>query len=222
MSRPRNPRFSRLILFLFVVTILILSIIIKQQIQRREAPSIEETGGKPRVIDGDTFVDSQGRTIRLLGIDTPEKGEPYYGEAKADLAQLLAGKSLRFELGREPQDRYGRLLAFVFVEDTVLVNARLIEDGMARTYFFEANISGGPYGDRLCQAQQQAHRQRKGIWSLKVENAADRYFGNPHTLRFHRPSCNSIERSDTTKLIRDIDRGRFIDQCYSPCRNCKP
>lgn len=174
------------------------------------------------MIDGDTFVDSAGRKIRLLGIDTPEKGEPYYQEAKLELAELISGRRLKYELGSESTDRYGRLLAFIFVDDTLFVNARLLEEGLARAYFFEENISASQYGDRLCGAQREAFHQHKGIWSLKIENPSDRYFGNQHTLRFHRPSCSAVERGDTTTMIRSTDRNFFINNCYSPCRNCKP
>lgn len=174
------------------------------------------------MIDGDTFVDADGRTIRLLAIDTPEKGEPYYRNAKDELGRIIGGHRLRFEFGPEANDRYGRLLAFVFADDSIFVNARLLEEGLARAYFFEENMLTSPYADRLCQSQKVALRASRGIWSLTKPRAETRYFGNPRTLRFHRPSCNSIAHADTTTLVRTTSRDSLLEQCYSPCRNCKP
>ena len=174
------------------------------------------------MIDGDTFVDADGRKIRLLGMDTPEKGEPYCSAATDELSRLIAGRKLRFEYGGQPDDRYGRKLAFVFADDSIFVNERLLADGLARAYFFEENMLDSPYADRLCRAQRSALQAHLGIWSLSPPRGESRYFGNPHTFRFHRPGCNSVERSDTTTLLRSADRNFFLEKCYSPCRNCKP
>ena len=221
MRRSSSLTFNRLLFLLLIVALLILSIIIKKQIERPSRAPIEKTGST-RVIDGDTFVDAEGRKIRLLAIDTPEKGEPYYGEAKDELKRIIGGRRLRFEFGPEANDRYGRLLAFVFADDSIFVNARLLEEGLARAYFFEENMLTSPYADRLCQSQKVALHAVRGIWSQREPRAETRYFGNPHTLRFHRPGCNSVEHSDTTSLVRATNRDFFLEQCYSPCRNCKP
>jgi endonuclease YncB( thermonuclease family) len=188
--------------------------------QPTRAP-IEKTGAA-RVIDGDTFEDAAGRKIRLLAIDTPERGEAFYEEAKTELKRILGNRRLRFEFGPESTDHYGRLLAFVFADDSIFVNARLLEEGLARAYFFEENMLTSPYVDRLCQSQKVALHAGRGIWSSKKPGAETRYFGNPHTLRFHRPGCKSIGHSDTTSLVRATNRDFFLEQCYSPCRNCKP
>lgn len=221
MRRSSSLTLHRLFFLLLIVALLILSIIIKKQIEKPSPPPIEETG-RVRVIDGDTFVDADGRKIRLLAIDTPEKGEPYYEDAKDELKRIIDDRRLRFEFGPEANDRYGRLLAFVFADDSIFVNARLLEEGLARAYFFEENMLESPYSDRLGQSQKVALHAGLRIWSLKKPRAETRYFGNPHTLRFHRVSCNSIERSDTTSLMRATNRDFFLEQCYSPCRNCKP
>ncbi len=221
MSRASSRAFNRLIFVLIILALLVLSIIIKQQYQKPR-PLPEGKAGSVRVIDGDTFVDADGRKIRLLALDTPEKGEPYYAEAKAELARFLAGRRLKFELGPEPTDRYGRSLAFVFADDSIFVNERLLVEGLARTYFFEENMASSPYADRLCLAQKTALRKHQGVWSLPQPRPESRYFGNSETLRFHRPGCNSVALSDTSSLVRNSDRDYFLELCFSPCRNCKP
>jgi len=60
-----------------------------------------------RVIDGDTFATSGNQSVRLFGVDTPERGEKCYREATARLREL-AGNEVRVELGPRSRDRYGR------------------------------------------------------------------------------------------------------------------
>ncbi len=86
-----------------------------------------------RVIDGDT-IESNKSSIRLLGINTPEKGEEYYLEAKEYLEGRILNKSVRLE-GNE-KDLYGRKLAYVFFEGEN-INLELIENGLANPYFPE-------------------------------------------------------------------------------------
>jgi len=75
---------------------------------------IKKKGGTLVVIDGDTFWSKRhSNKIRILGIDCPEVGEPGYQEAKDFLYELLESSSLRIK--EKGIDRYGRLLAEVFV-----------------------------------------------------------------------------------------------------------
>lgn len=69
-----------------------------------------------RVIDGDTIVTSAGDTIRLAGIDTPERGQCGYSEATANLRRTLAGNTLTLtKAGLTDRDKYGRLIRYVAV-----------------------------------------------------------------------------------------------------------
>lgn len=88
-----------------------------------------------RIIDGDTIV-AGNETIRLLGINTPEKGEKYYSEAKEFLEELTLNQSIKIEKTREDKDKYYRSLRYVFLNN-INVNKLLIENGYANPYFFE-------------------------------------------------------------------------------------
>jgi len=85
------------------------------------------------VIDGDT-AKTNGTSIRLLGINTPEKGELYYNEAKEFLKDLILNKTVYLEYGKERKDKYDRTLAYIFLENES-VNIQLIENGFANFYF---------------------------------------------------------------------------------------
>jgi hypothetical protein len=93
----------------------------------------KEEGVVVRVIDGDTLV-MGNLTIRLLGINTPEKGERYYNEAKMFLERIVLNKSIELERGKENFDKYKRSLRYIFVNEEN-VNLMLIENGFANAYF---------------------------------------------------------------------------------------
>ncbi len=128
-----------------------------------------------RVIDGDTIeilpaVEGVNE-VRLIGIDTPEtkdpseEVEPYGPEASAFATSKLDGQEVGIELDSETTDRYGRLLAYVYLEDEMF-NATLVEEGYAQTWFIPPNTlhEGG-----LVAAQEGARASAAGIWGLPLE-----------------------------------------------------
>ncbi len=88
-----------------------------------------------RVIDGDTVV-VEGVSVRMLGLNCPERGEKYYAEAKAYTESLVLNKTIVIE--RRGTDRYDRELAYLFDNDENL-NAKIVEKGYANYYFPEGH-----------------------------------------------------------------------------------
>lgn len=86
-----------------------------------------------RVIDGDTIVLNDSQHVRMLGINTPEKKEKYYSEAKQFTSQL-ENKTIALRYGKEKKDLYNRTLAYVYVEEENF-NKKLVEKGFANFYF---------------------------------------------------------------------------------------
>ncbi len=128
-----------------------------------------------RVVDGDTIRLRGGETVRLLGIDTPELGEPYARDAKLFTLRAVAHHDLRLEFDRQLRDSYGRLLAYVYVDDgddMTMVNEELVRVGLARLLFFAPNVQ---HRDRLEAAFYEAVVTRRGLWgavpgTLSVED----------------------------------------------------
>ena len=92
-----------------------------------------EVGYVERIVDGDTVI-VNGTSVRLLGINTPEKGEIFYGEAKEFLESKIGLKMIRMKAGKEDTDRYGRKLRYVFY-DGKNVNVEIVREGYGNFYF---------------------------------------------------------------------------------------
>jgi micrococcal nuclease len=92
-----------------------------------------ETAIVARVIDGDT-VSLGNISVRFLGINTPEKGEKYYAEAKEFTQSQILNKTIELEYGKSKFDLYHRILAYV-VFNGRNINKELIENGFANYYF---------------------------------------------------------------------------------------
>ena len=87
------------------------------------------------IIDGDTFETSEGETIRLLCIDTPEVNQNGYEDAKAFLSAFILGKDLLIE--RQGFDNYNRTLAWISVnrdEEKILVNKEIVDNGYGELF----------------------------------------------------------------------------------------
>ena len=89
-----------------------------------------------RVIDGDTLdvlINGTKHRVRLFGIDTPERGEKCYREATSRMREL-SGDVVNIESGPRTEDRYGRLLFYLYTQDGESIDARLIQEGLATAW----------------------------------------------------------------------------------------
>lgn len=92
-----------------------------------------------RVIDGDTFELDSGEKIRLICIDAPELGTPNSTDAKNFLERLIVNKSLILEKDVSETDKYGRLLRYVWTNDSghlVFINKELIKNHLASLFVY--------------------------------------------------------------------------------------
>jgi len=174
--------------------------------------------GSIKVLDGDTFITASGETVRLLGIDAPEKEQNYYLEAGQLLGRTLERGEVRLEFDEQRFDRYGRTLAYVFAGG-VFVNQALLDSGLAVVYSYQTNSK---HRNELADAQMRARNALKNLWSVPVANPCEYYLATLSSLRFHRPECNSIRGRPVAELRRFQTRDEALDEGLSPCRNCKP
>ena len=123
-----------------------------------------------KVADGDTFtvlINKKQYRIRVAEIDCPEKGQPFSNKAKQFTSDLIFNKVVDLKI--RSKDRYGRLVANVFV-GTVDLSGALLLEGLAVHY--------KKYSKNKLYAflEKQAKENKKGIWSLD-------YFELPEQFR---------------------------------------
>jgi endonuclease YncB( thermonuclease family) len=113
-----------------------------------------------RVIDGDTIdveLGGQEYRVRYVGVNTPERDEDCYAEARAANERLVSGQTVRMEADVTDTDRYDRLLRYIYVGDT-FVNAELIRQGMAEVVLYEPDDREFDFFRALEREAQQANR----------------------------------------------------------------
>ncbi|MGE5308580.1 MAG: thermonuclease family protein [Deltaproteobacteria bacterium] len=133
-----------------------------------------------RAVDGDTLKLENGERVRLIGIDTPELHESAKlyrdsrrtgqdaatirrmgGRAAGFTRRLVEGKRVRLEFDVEKRDKYGRLLAYVFLKDGTFVNAEIIKQGFGSPYTFPPNVR---YAERFKGLYDEARQDHRGLW----------------------------------------------------------
>lgn len=126
-----------------------------------EAAQDYPTAQVKRIVDGDTLVLTNGEKVRLIGIDTPERGEEYYSEAGDYLGNLTLNKTLYLERDVSKYGKYGRYLYYLYTDD-LFVNAEMVSSGYARSYPYEPDT----YHSFLFNCLEEQAKQRELIiWS---------------------------------------------------------
>jgi len=129
-----------------------------------EAAQVSDESNLPvvqTVIDGDTLRLENGERVRLIGINAPERGQPYYEEATAALTELTLGQRVRLERDVSERDQYDRRLAYVYVGG-VMANEELVARGLAKAYPFAPDTSKE---DIFRRAELAAQATDQGMWS---------------------------------------------------------
>ncbi|WP_025436980.1 thermonuclease family protein [Peptoclostridium acidaminophilum] len=203
-----------------------------------------------RVVDGDTIVVSFGgksEKVRMIGINTPEsvhadesKNTPEGKIASEFTKSKLEGKTVQLEFDAEERDKYGRLLAYVWI-DGVMFNKTLLSEGYAKIATFPPNVK---YVDDFKALERQARELKKGFWgdsaassppssvsggSSSASNAptppaqaAYAFMGNSNSMKFHDADCEWAQKISPANRVTFSHRQDAINSGYVPCKVCNP
>ena len=170
-----------------------------------------------KVVDGDTIVLDSGKTLRYIGIDTPEVSqgkECFADEATARNKELVLGKEVRLEKDVSETDRYGRLLRYVYVDphsqDTtvrqgIFVNENLVYEGYATAATYPPDVA---YSDLFRQAEKDAREKNRGLWS-KCANDSSENAGQ-----------SGSREADITKPVVTVIQSAGTWECGKNTYNC--
>ncbi|WP_152394971.1 thermonuclease family protein [Paenibacillus guangzhouensis] len=173
-----------------------------------------------KVVDGDTLdVEFNGKTerIRLLLVDTPETVhpskpvEPFGPEASKFAKETLSNQRVKVEFDVSERDKYGRLLAYVWI-DGKMFNELLLEKGLARVaYVYPPNVK---YVDQFRAIQSKAQKAELGIWS--IENyATDRGFDDAAAKKSEQGAKSTTKAKDTS-ATDNAKKPSTIGSCKKP------
>ena len=168
-------------------------------------------------LDGDTIsvlLVGRATTVRLEGIDAPEKGQPFSKAAKSHLASLAKGRTLTVHY--RGRDRWDRVIGRAFVEGRDL-SREMVAAGLAWHYL---RYSKDP---ELAALQEQARRRGLGLWaqspavppwdfrrlhegaSTSTPPPEGPLHGNTRSFVFHRPSCTYYDCRNCTAELETIE-----------------
>ena len=124
-----------------------------------------------RVVDGDTFVvdfNGTNEKVRLIGVDTPESVHADKSKNTEEGAlvsnytkEKLTGKTVKLEFDVSERDKYGRLLAYVYI-DGEMYNKHLLEIGYAKIATYPPNVK---YVEDFKEIQKEARENKVGLWA---------------------------------------------------------
>ena len=208
-----------------------------------------------RIVDGDTIVvnyKGKNEKVRLLCVNTPESVHPDkkqnipMGKVASDYTKnRLKGKYVDLEFEGPFRGRYGRLLAYVFV-DGVNFNLELVRKGLS-PYYTKYGLSQR-YDEEFRQAERYARTQELNIWGdpeltkkylrLKskwgqyrskvssppatVQTKEWKYVASKNSKVFHRSDCKWAKRIRPKNLIGFKSREGAVKSGRRPCRSCGP
>ncbi len=163
IKRPYGP-----LILLPLIVIALSSLAHSQILVQRES----EYRTVKRVVDGDTLILENGERVRLIGVDSPETKHPqkpveYFGkEASGFTRSMVQGKKVRLEFDQSNspnghKDKYGRTLAYVFLEDGTFLNAEIVKQGYGHAY----TRFPFRYLKEFRQLEREAREQGRGLWA---------------------------------------------------------
>lgn len=201
------------------------------------------------VVDGDTvhvaLANGWEEKVRFIGVNTPESTreiQPYGKEASAYTKSRLNGRKIWLEKDIGERDKYGRLLAYIWLSlpknDSAaevrakMFNAELLLNGYAQIMTIPPNVK---YASLFIKLQQEAREAGKGLWGILTApslapaqspgnkaGSSGKYIGNSSSKKFHYPDCQWAQKISPGSRIEFKTRDEAVNSGYQPCKACRP
>ncbi|NMA17906.1 MAG: hypothetical protein GX939_04000 [Clostridiaceae bacterium] len=129
-----------------------------------------------RAVDGDTLmvlIDDKPTRLRLIGIDAPESyshhdknRRTHLGESVSRIVQAwLTDKTVYLEYDTKQEDQYGRLLAYVWIDNHQMINEILAREGLVDVKCYKPNVR---YDNYFAMLEHLAKKEQRGIWATPI------------------------------------------------------
>ena len=185
---------------------------------------VEESAVCTQVVDGDTIYLDNGKKVRFVGVNTPERGVEGYITSKNFVQKLCLNKEVGLDIDDKKQnDKYGRTLAVVIV-DGKNVNEMLLKEGLAEIMYMPPS-EFYPYnwaGSGTHVADTHSSSSSSSSTSSSDSSGTGSYVANGNSGKFHVASCSSVSKMSENNKIFFSSRNEAINQGFEPCKLCNP
>lgn len=188
---------------------------------------IEESGICVQVVDGDTVYLDNGDKVRLVGVNTPERGVEGYITSKNFVQKLCLNKKVGIDIDdRKHSDKYGRILGVLIVGGRN-VNEMLLKEGLAEIMYmppsefhpFDWANENTPVS-HYHSSSSSSHKPTSTQSTSSSDSAS--YVGNANSGKFHVASCQSVSDMSEKNKVFFSSRDDAVNQGYIPCKRCNP
>jgi micrococcal nuclease len=156
--------------------------------------------------------------VSYIGVDVPDKGKPFYELCRNANKALVEKTKVSVRTDNITADQDGRLLGYVYAAD-VFVNAELIKNGYGLVDAPDANRK---YRELFLSLQQQARKNRSGLWAYEDQSDEPYYVGSKSGKIFHRASCTHMKGLDFEDRLIFRTKGEALAGGYSQDWRCCP
>ncbi len=176
-----------------------------------------------KVVDGDTFkvsIDGLEKTIRLIGLDTPETVDPRkpvqcFGiEASNKAKELLSGKKVKLEAdpSQGDLDKYGRLLRYAFLEDGTSFNKWMIANGYGHEYTYNLPYK---YQTEFKEAERLARENKLGLWAdnVCVDQGTTNIINTDTNINTQTSSFSCSGKKTCSEMINCDEAKFYLNNC---------
>lgn len=188
---------------------------------------VEESAICTQVVDGDTVYLDNGDKVRLVGVNTPERGVEGYITSKNFVQKLCLNKKVGIDIDdRKHSDKYGRTLGVLIVGGKN-VNEMLLKEGLAEimymppSEFYPFDWANDNTPVSHYHSSSSTSTTPKSTESTSTSDSAS-YVGNANSGKFHEASCGSVSDMSEGNKVFFSNRDDAINQGYIPCKRCNP
>ena len=187
---------------------------------------VEESAVCTKVVDGDTIYLDNGKKVRFVGVNTPERGVEGYITSKNFVQKLCLNKEVGLDIDdSKHNDKYGRTLAVVIVDGKNL-NEMLLKEGLAEIMYMPPS-EFYPYdwaNGNTPTSSHQTSSSSSDTGSSASHSSSDSgsYVGNANSGKFHVAGCGSVGKMSEKNKVFFSSRSEAINQGYVPCKRCNP
>lgn len=183
---------------------------------------VEEKAVCTKVVDGDTIYLDNGKKVRMVGVNTPERGVEGYIASKNFVQKLCLNKKVGLDIDDSKHtDKYGRTLAVVIVKGKN-VNEMLLKEGLAEIMYIPPSEFYPYHWADSSTHTADSYNTYSNTHSDSSSSGSGSYIANSNSGKFHEADCKWGQKTSEHNRVYFNSRNAAVSQGYVPCKVCNP